>query len=128
MACGTARPSPVTILVIALLRGPDPGPRRTGRVEAPTPTFEKEDFLSAVERVKGHIHAGDVFQLVLSIRMEGACGLDPFEVYRALRLLNPSPYMVYMEWGDTAVVGSSTGRSFFKKPRLFEFLAYSSLV
>lgn len=93
--------------VIGLLRGPDPGPRKTGRVETPTPTFEKQDFLSAVERVKEHIHAGDVFQLVLSIRMEGVCGLDPFEVYRALRLLNPSPYMVYMEWGDTAVVGSS---------------------
>jgi len=93
--------------VIALLRGPDPGPRKTGRVEAPTPTFEKEDFLTAVDKVKEHIHAGDVFQLVLSIRMEGVCELDPFEVYRALRLLNPSPYMVYMEWGDTAVVGSS---------------------
>ena len=39
--------------------------------------------------------------------MEGACSLDPFEVYRALRLLNPSPYMVYVEIGDTAVVGSS---------------------
>ena len=45
--------------------------------------------------------------MVLSIRMEGDCTLDPFEVYRALRLLNPSPYMVFMEWGDTAVVGSS---------------------
>jgi len=93
--------------VIDLLRGPDPGPRQTGRVEPPTPTFEKEEFLSAVDQVKDHIHAGDVFQLVLSIRMEGACELDPFEVYRALRLLNPSPYMVYMEWEGIAVVGSS---------------------
>ena len=93
--------------VIELLRGPDPGPRKNGSISPPSPTFEREDFISAVGKVKDHIHAGDVFQLVLSIRMEGDCGLDPFEVYRALRLLNPSPYMVYMEWGDTAVVGSS---------------------
>lgn len=93
--------------VIAVLRGPDPGPRKTGKIGPPTPTIDKPDFLKAVETVKKHIHAGDVFQLVLSIRMEGLCELDPFEVYRALRLLNPSPYMVYMEWGDSAVVGSS---------------------
>jgi anthranilate synthase component 1 len=93
--------------VIAALRGADPGPRKTGKVGSPTPTIEREAFLTAVEKVKEHIHAGDVFQLVLSIRMEGHCGLDPFEVYRALRLLNPSPYMVYMEWGETAIVGSS---------------------
>ena len=93
--------------VIAALRGPDPGPRRTGTVGLATPSFEKADFLDAVAKVKQHITAGDVFQLVLSIRMEGACSLDPFEVYRALRLLNPSPYMVYIEMGDTAVVGSS---------------------
>jgi len=93
--------------VIQALRGPDPGPRRTGKVGPPTPTFEREEFIRSVETVKGHIHAGDVFQLVLSIRMEGECGLDPFEVYRALRLLNPSPYMVYMEWGETSIVGSS---------------------
>ena len=93
--------------VIAALRGPDPGPRRTGTVGPATPSFEEADFLDAVAKVKQHITAGDVFQLVLSIRMEGACSLDPFEVYRALRLLNPSPYMVYVEMGDTAVVGSS---------------------
>lgn len=93
--------------VIAALRGPDPGPRRTGSVGPATPSFEEPEFIEAVTKVKEHITAGDVFQLVLSIRMEGACSLDPFEVYRALRLLNPSPYMVYVEIGDTAVVGSS---------------------
>jgi anthranilate synthase component I len=93
--------------VIATLRGPDPGPRKTGKIGPPTPTIGRDEFLAAVDKIKGHIHAGDVFQLVLSIRMEGSCDLDPFEVYRALRLLNPSPYMVYMEWGETAIVGSS---------------------
>ena len=93
--------------VVAALRGPDPGPRRTGTVGPAVPSFEKADFLKAVSKVKEHITAGDVFQLVLSVRMEGECTLDPFEVYRALRLLNPSPYMVYVEIGDTAVVGSS---------------------
>ncbi len=93
--------------IVQALRGPDPGPRRRGEVTVPTASFGEAEFLQAVTRVKEHITAGDVFQLVLSIRMAGQCTLDPFEVYRALRLLNPSPYMVYMELGDTAVVGSS---------------------
>ncbi len=93
--------------VIAALRGPLPPPRRSGRHGAASPSFERSAFLDAVEQTKGHILAGEVFQLVLSIRMEGQTQLDPFEVYRALRLLNPSPYMYYFEQGDTSVVGSS---------------------
>ncbi len=60
-----------------------------------------------MERVKGAIREGEVYQLVLSAAFEGDCSLDPFQVYRALRLLNPSPYMVFLELGDTTVVGSS---------------------
>ncbi len=58
-------------------------------------------------RVQAHIAAGDVYQLVLSVRFDGECELDPFQVYRALRLLNPSPYMYYVEAGGLTVVGSS---------------------
>ena len=54
-----------------------------------------------------HIRAGDVYQLVLSVRFDGECEGDPFNVYRALRLLNPSPYMYYCESGPVTVVGSS---------------------
>ena len=58
-------------------------------------------------RTKEHIAAGDVYQLVLSVCFAGRCDLDPFETYRALRLLNPSPYMYYCDLGDRVVVGSS---------------------
>ena len=56
---------------------------------------------------KEYIAAGDVYQLVLSVRFGGRHDLDPFQVYRALRLINPSPYMYYCELGDVTVVGSS---------------------
>ncbi len=93
--------------VIELLRGPLPD-RHTGTGHsAPVPSLPRPDFLEGVERVQGHISAGDVYQLVLSIRFEGRCDIPPFEVYRALRLLNPSPYMYYLDLGGVSVVGSS---------------------
>ena len=70
-------------------------------------SMSRNDFAGAVERVKSHIRAGDVYQLVLSVRFDGECEVEPFEVYRALRLLNPSPYMYFIEAGGVAVVGSS---------------------
>ena len=57
--------------------------------------------------MQSHIAAGDVYQLVLSVCFGGECELEPFEVYRALRLLNPSPYMYYVEAGGLTVAGSS---------------------
>ena len=69
--------------------------------------MSRNDFIGAVERVKSHIRAGDVYQLVLSVRFDGECEVEPFEVYRALRLLNPSPYMYFIEAGGVAVAGSS---------------------
>jgi anthranilate synthase component I len=57
----------------------------------------KEAFLAAVETTKEHIRAGDIFQLVLSHRFERSTYADPFEVYRSLRIVNPSPYMAYMQ-------------------------------
>ncbi len=93
--------------VIAALRGPMPAaPARSGHEPAAASLSEAE-FVERVARVKDHIRAGDVFQLVLSIRFSGRCHTDPFEVYRALRLLNPSPYMYYLDFGDSQVVGSS---------------------
>ena len=60
-----------------------------------------------MRRAQEYIAAGDVYQLVLASRFAGRHALDPFQVYRALRLLNPSPYMYFCELGDITVVGSS---------------------
>jgi anthranilate synthase component 1 len=57
------------------------------------------DFLNAVEAVKEYIAAGDVFQCVLSQRFDCTPGVDPFEVYRSLRIVNPSPYMYFLRFG-----------------------------
>lgn len=61
--------------------------------------FTPQEFLSAVAATKEHIQAGDIFQLVLSQRFERRTFATPFEIYRALRVVNPSPYMVYMQVG-----------------------------
>eukprot|EP00798_Chlamydomonas_sp_ICE-L_P011290 gene11290-18926_t len=67
----------------------------------------KEEFLSAVAKTKEHIVAGDVFQLVMSQRFERRSFCTPFEIYRALRVVNPSPYMVYMQTRGCVIVSSS---------------------
>ncbi len=79
----------------ALLEGPLPRPERKS-LTAPlelTPRTEAADFLSAVERTKEYIASGDVFQCVLSQRFDCTPGVDAFEIYRSLRIVNPSPYM-----------------------------------
>ena len=93
--------------VVAALRGGLPGRPSGGDFAAPVASFTPTDFMAACEAVQRHIHAGDVYQLVLSTRFEGECDTDPFQVYRALRLLNPSPYLYYIDFGDRQVVGSS---------------------
>lgn len=93
--------------VIEALRGPHPAPPTRRGHEPPTGSLSREEFVARVERVKEHIRAGDVFQLVLSVRYTGRCHSEPFEVYRALRLLNPSPYMYYLDVGGSQIVGSS---------------------
>jgi anthranilate synthase component 1 len=93
--------------IVRALRGGIPIGRPIARLEAPTPSLTREEFVSRVARVKEHIAAGDVYQLVLASRFSGHCELSAFETYRALRLLNPSPYMLYCELGDLTVVGSS---------------------
>jgi anthranilate synthase component 1 len=69
--------------------------------------MEKSDFLDAVERCREYIRAGDIIQVVLSQRFEAPCPNDALEVYRALRSINPSPYMYCLEFGQRRVVGSS---------------------
>ena len=64
-------------------------------------------FLRCVERAKEYIAAGDVFQVVLSQRLDFIPGVAPFDIYRALRTVNPSPYMYFLRMGDVHVLGSS---------------------
>lgn len=69
--------------------------------------FQRDDFLAAVGRIKEYILSGDVMQAVLSQRMSVDLQARPLDVYRALRSLNPSPYMYYFDFGGFQVVGSS---------------------
>ena len=67
----------------------------------------RQDFHQVVERTKEYIRAGDIIQAVLCQRLETETATDPFEIYRALRFINPSPYMFYLELEDLRVIGSS---------------------
>ena len=67
----------------------------------------RERFEEIVGTAKEHILAGDAFQIVLSQRLEGDTATPPFQIYRALRILNPSPYMFYIDFGDYQLIGSS---------------------
>ena len=69
--------------------------------------FTREGFLAAVATAKEYIAAGDVFQVVLSQRLSVPFSARPLDVYRALRSLNPSPYMYFLDVGEMQVVGSS---------------------
>lgn len=93
--------------VIAALRGALPVIARPTKIGPPTQSMSDAELLAAIDRAQHHIHAGDVFQLVLSLRHEGEAEIDPFEAYRALRLTNPSPYMFFYDFGDTQLAGSS---------------------
>ncbi len=84
-------------------------PATARRAEAPD-GLELGDgtaFREGVVRAKEYITAGDIFQVVLSRQKTLSCGLDPFTVYRALRMVNPSPYMTFLKDGDTAVAAAS---------------------
>jgi len=69
--------------------------------------FEKEQFLTSVNKVKDYIVAGDVFQAVISQRFQYETDISPFLVYRVLRQMNPSPYLFFIRLGTKTVVGSS---------------------
>ena len=69
--------------------------------------FSQSDFMKAVERAKQYIYDGDIMQVVLSQRMSAPFAAPPLSLYRALRAINPSPYMFYFDMGDFHIVGSS---------------------
>jgi anthranilate synthase component 1 len=80
-------------------------------------------FLRSVERCKQYIAAGDIFQVVLSQRLDFVPGVEPFDLYRSLRQVNPSPYLYFLRMGDSQILGSSpemlvrvTGRKLEYRP------------
>jgi anthranilate synthase component I len=96
--------------LIARLRQPvPPRSRRQPPLEPATLTsnFTREAYERVVERAKEYIRAGDIIQVVPSQRFEAPIGVEPFEIYRALRTVNPSPYMFYLKFRDLRLIGSS---------------------
>jgi anthranilate synthase component I len=82
-------------------------PRPPGKLKVKHRTAKK-DYLAGVERTKEYIRAGDAFQVVLSQRFDIEPGVDSFQVYRALRTVNPSPYMFFLRFDPEAPVGANT--------------------
>ena len=83
----------------------------------------REEFIANVKRAKEYIAAGDIFQVVLSLRLDFKAPSEPFQMYRALRTVNPSPYMFFLQLDDLHVVGASpemlvriTGRQLEYRP------------
>ena len=108
-----------------MLEGPLPRAARARR-SAPLKVqsnMTRAQFISGVEKAKDYIQAGDAFQIVFSQRFSAKTSADPFEMYRALRVINPSPYMYFLKLDDASVVGSSPemlvkvqGRDAFYRP------------
>ncbi len=82
-------------------------PSRPGAAITPRSNIGREKFCRAVEKAKEYILAGDIFQVVLSQRLDLRLPAEPFEVYRQLRTVNPSPYMFYLKLDLDIVLGSS---------------------
>jgi anthranilate synthase component 1 len=94
--------------VAALFAGPLPELRRATGVSGPLRRDpSRETYMRGVETVKEHIRAGDAFQIVLSQRAQRPTSADALELYRALRRVNPSPYLFLLELDGLALVGSS---------------------
>lgn len=72
-----------------------------------TSNFTQAEFEAGVRKCKDYISAGDAFQIVLSQRLQRKTTAQPFAIYRALRMLNPSPYLFYLDLGDFQLIGSS---------------------
>jgi anthranilate synthase component I len=94
-----------------------------GQLPAVFSNMPRRQYQEAVREAKRLIRAGDIFQVVPSQRFEAATAADPFDIYRALRVVNPSPYLYFLKLGDTAIAGSSPemlvkieGRDAFYRP------------
>src|SRR3990170_3583003 len=95
-------------IIERLKEGRIPAPRAShGKGARVNSNFPKGNFTEAVKRVKRYIEDGDIIQAVISQRFETELDCDPFDIYRALRVTNPSPYMFFLRLGDAVLAGSS---------------------
>jgi len=91
-----------------LLRRPTREPRRPARRRGRwSANISAERYKAGVRRAKSYIRAGDIFQVVLSQRLDHRATASPFSVYRALRRINPSPYMYFLDFGEVCLAGAS---------------------
>jgi anthranilate synthase component 1 len=86
---------------------PDPIPHTDGGPVSFESNMKQEQFCGMVQRARDYIYSGDAIQVVLSQRFQAKIPVEPFHVYRALRLLNPSPYTFFLKMGDLTLAGSS---------------------
>ena len=93
--------------VVQALRGGLDAPDHQGEFSPAAASMTQAEFVAAVGQAKARIKAGDIYQIVLSVRFSGHTDVDAFQTYRGLRLLNPSPYMFFFEVGNLRVAGSS---------------------
>jgi anthranilate synthase component 1 len=96
--------------VVEKVRGRIAPQMRRQSAEPPGPIrsrMSREDFESMVVKAKAYIRQGDIIQVVLSQGFEADTGSDPFDVYRVLRRVNPSPYLFYLQFDEVALLGSS---------------------
>ena len=98
-------------IVHRLAKGSSPAPLALGAEPEDDPPFtsstSRDDFEAGVERIKEYILAGDAFQVVLSQRLGLSLRAEPFDLYRALRSINPSPYLYFLDLDGVALIGSS---------------------
>jgi len=109
-----------------LLAGPVPrpeGPRGARALPEFTSNLERAEFEAMVARIVEYVHAGDAFQVVPSQRWTATTDVDTFSIYRGLRVVNPSPYMYFLDFGDFQIAGASpeplltvTGRHVSTRP------------
>lgn len=78
-------------------------------------TISKEDYIDIINRIKRHIHEGDIYQANFTTRIDLKSSQSPFKTYKRLRFLNPSPYGCYINFGDLQVLSSSPERMFLKQ-------------
>ena len=91
-----------------LLRRPTPETRRPARRRGRwSANVSAERYKAGVRKAKSYIRAGDIFQVVLSQRLDHRATASPFSVYRALRRINPSPYMYFLDFGEVCLAGAS---------------------
>ena len=93
--------------VVRRLRGAIPPNGKNVKIGTPEAGMSEGGYAERVKACKEYIAAGDIYQIVISVLFKGRSNVPPFEVYRAMRLLNPSPYMFFIEFDDLKVVGSS---------------------